>query len=317
MQDKSASMTWNMLWSRWSAYGALALCLFLLLDSSPLCAQSAPRRLSVLNAAVAGVDQARLEKVDVALREALSTHSEFALVQTSAVPFEDVELAAGCGPEQGSCLQLIATQLGTEALLVRRLSALSDASATLTLIVADAPAQGGATRQAGAEIVWSEPQGAERVVHQVLAELFPPPPAALMPESLALAPEPPSSTHTERPRWRFRLGASLTAIGGGLLVAGLTSGILARHSEREYGHATTRNVEEVDHAHALFTNAERRARIANGMLGAGAVVMVLGLGTMVGDWVALRGTKGSAELSLQPTRAGLMVSLAGSWSGGT
>lgn len=315
-----------MLLSRRSARSVLALSLFLLLDSSLVRAEPAPRRLSVLNAAAPGIEPGRLATVDMALRDALSMRPEFALVQTSAVPYEDVELAAGCGPEQSNCLQLIANQLGTDALLVRRVARLSDATATLTLVVAEAPAQGGATRQAAAELAWADPQAAEHAVQQLLGQLFPRAPE-LTPESVPVAavaepaPSEPSSlssqSDSERPRWRRRFGVTVTALGVAVLAAGLTTGILSRHAERQYARSTTRNVQEVDHAHELFLHAERRARIANGMLGAGAIITVLGVATIVGDWVALRSSKGSAELSLQPTRAGMMLSLSGSWSGGT
>jgi hypothetical protein len=330
----------------WS--GLIALCLLWSLHPSAAGAQAAPRRLSVLNAAAAGVELEHVAAVDSALREALSQRPEFSAVETSPVPFEDVQLAAGCGSEESACLRLIGQQLGTDALLVRKLVQHSAGTATLSLVAqADVSDVSEASRQASADISWQEPGGAARVVRLLLARLQQNTPAVApaAEESAPAATSPAeaeaaelantSAPHAPLSRWRWRLGWTLTAVGAGLLVAGLTSGILSRHDERTYAHAAIGNEQDVDHAHALFERADQRAHLANALFDAGAAVTCLGIATTVWHLVVQRRDSAAASelrspghgrvsrphadttLAIQPTRAGAVLSLRGSWQGGT
>lgn len=340
MRYKLASCLGVAQWRRSPWCGALALAFVLWLCGPAALADAPPRQLSVLNAAVVGVSAEASASVDQALREALAEHLKSSKLETSPVPFEDVQLIAGCGSDEPTCLQLIAEQLGSDALLVRRLDAQADGSALLALTAFATPpgAQPTPPRQVSTRIEWTQPQAAQRAVQQLLVELqLQPPPA---PASVAPAPaddarvdatdeQPPGTTPPSPMRWQWRLGWTMSAVGCGLLAAGLITGAAARRDEEAYADVVIDGPKAVDEAHAALDDAERHAAIANGLFIAGAVTATAGLATVLWRWAALRkdagGTLGSSAdearpstaLSLLPTRAGLMLSIHGSWQGGS
>lgn len=370
MRYKLASCSCLWKWSGLLGRCALALWFCLSLRTSSARAEEGPRQLSVLHAAVAGVDAASIARVDRALQDTLATQRrQSAVVQTSPVPFEDVQLIAGCGADETACLQLIANQLGSDALLVRRLVAQPDKRALLTLTAYSTQPGAAATppREVSALIDWTEVQGAERAVQQLMAQLYPAgpepvrevPPPVLAPVVEEVAPEPvvaaeppptPDLDSTSRARWPSRLGWSVAAVGCGLLVAGAVSGAASRRDERAYARAPIVDGPSVDRARALLDDADRHARLANGLLIGGAVVSTAGLATVLWRWAAERAETrrsetnnhslrahvdhaggapsqvrsaagGSTALrlhpSLEPIGSGLMLSLHGSWQGGS
>jgi hypothetical protein len=317
-------------------------------------AEASPRQLSVLNTVNAGVSEAQTAAVDRVLREALAQRLPGSRVETSPVPFEDVQLVAGCGSDEPTCLQQIANQLGSDALLVRRLAAQPDGSALLTLIAYDVqavplgshtdPARAAtlrsraeeprastpplpppaAPRQVSTRIDWTVPQAAEGAVLQLLAQLqagpsAPPAPVELPPPAVEV--EAPTTTTSAPPaaptRWQSRLGWSMAAVGCGLIAGGMISGAASRRDEESYANIVIGDAEAVDEAHALLTSAKRHARIANGLFIAGAVTTTAGLATVLWRWAALRKDARPTALAVQPARGGLMLSISGSWQGGS
>lgn len=298
--------------------------LLLLLIAASASADAAPRQLSVLRAGDAALDDPRTSAVDAALDDALRTRLADTAVQTSSAPLEDVQLIAGCGDDEAACLQLIANQLGSDALLVRRLSAESEGTAMLSLTTFRLYADGSAprTRQLSTNIDGTDAQALQRAVVLVLAELelIPAEPAPVIAEPAA-PPEPaPLPAHRAagaRKRWPARLGWTLSAVGCGLLGAGLISGVLSRRDERRYGRVTIDGPEAVDDAHGYLSSARQHAHTANGLFIGGAVLATAGVATTLWHWAAVRGDRGSAELAVQSTRSGLMLVLNGTWQGGS
>jgi hypothetical protein len=334
----SCSCVWQ--WSGLLGRCALAICFGLWFRAPSAAAQSGPRQLSVLHAGVVGVDEAAVARVDRALQDALATQPrQSGVVQTSPVPFEDVQLIAGCGADETACFQLIAHQLGSDALLVRRLVAQPDGRALLTLIAYSTRPDAAATppREVSAIIDWTEAQGAERAVQQLMAQLSPaptrpreePPPAVVVepppvPEPVVIEMPPANQEPGSPARWPSRLGWSVSAVGCGLLAVGLISGVAAQRDERAYSHVAITGAPAVDHAHSLLDDAERHARVANGLIIGGAVVATAGLATVLWHWAAQRSETrngGSTALRLHPsvgsTGSGPMLSIHGSWQGGS
>jgi len=365
----SCSCVWK--WSGLLGRCALALWFGLALRTASARAEEGPRQLSVLHAAVVGVDPAAVARVDRALQDTLATQRrQSSVVQTSPVPFEDVQLIAGCGADETACLQLIANQLGSDALLVRRLVAQPDRRALVTLTAY--ATQPGATptppREVSALIDWTEAQGAEHAVQHLMAQLYPAPPEPVqdvpppvvapvveaptepMPEQQAAPPTSEDLGSSSRSRWPSRLGWSVAAVGCGLLVAGIVSGAASRRDERAYARAPIVDGPSVDRAHSLLDDADHHARLANGLIIGGAVVSTAGLATVLWRWAAdrsetprsetnnhslrahvdqaagatshVRRTAGGSTAlrlhpSLQPIGSGLMLSLHGSWQGGS
>ncbi|MEY4508867.1 MAG: hypothetical protein RLZZ450_989 [Pseudomonadota bacterium] len=388
MRYKLASCARVLKWSGLLGRCALALCFGLWFRTSSVHAQPVPQQLSVLHAAVVGVEAPQVARVDRALQDTFATQrnrsasapeggpQQSVVVQTSPVPFEDVQLIAGCGADETACLQLIANQLGSDALLVRRLVAQPDGRAllTLTAYTTHGEVTPSAPRDVSALVDWTEAQGAERAVQQLLAQLYPPPaepkreepPPVVTPVDEPL-PEPvvvatPATSQdldsSTRGRWPSRLGWSAAAVGAGLLIVGVISGAAAGRDERAYARTPITDAPSVDRAHALLDDADRHARVANGLIIGGAVVCTAGLATVLWRWAAERSETRGASLrtqtdradgadarvrstvgvakreslpgraseqstalrllpSLQATGSGLMLSLHGSWQGGS
>jgi hypothetical protein len=316
-------------WKRTPGSYCVALLLVLLFAASPVRAEAAPRQLSVLRAGDAALDDPQTIAVDAALHDALTARLGSTVVQASSAPLEDVQLIAGCGDDEAACLQSIAMQLGSDALLVRRLSAQPDGSVLLSLTAFGTHAEQTApqTRQLSTNVEWNNAQSLERGLLLLLTELQVVPPEPLpepevvMPvQAPDLAAPPPASVERvsgERSRWPMRLGWTLSAVGCGLLGAGLMSGALSRRDERRYARVTIDGMEAADEALSHLSSARQHAHVANGLFIGGAVITVAGLTTTFWQWASVRSDRGSATLSVQSTRSGLMLVVNGSWRGGS
>ncbi|MEY4511404.1 MAG: hypothetical protein RLZZ450_3526 [Pseudomonadota bacterium] len=304
---------------------SLAVFIALSLAQAPARANAEGQRLSVLRAAAVGVDPAQAAIVDAALHVKLSKLREFGSVRSLPVPLEDLQLAAGCGADENACLQLMAQQLEAGALLVRQLAAEPDGSLTLTLLVQDQALEQGEAWRAQGVLRSLTSEDIDRTLQHVLAQLFP--------QSVALASEPSlrvASRDRDAPDRRWRAGWTLSALGVGLLAAGLTSGLLSRRDERAFGRTDITTEQDVDHAQSAFARADRRARLATFFASTGAVVTTVGVGTLLWRWAALRSDAASsprgaaasepvvttATVRVQPTGAGAMLMLDGAWRGG-
>ncbi|MET0283091.1 MAG: hypothetical protein ABW352_01420, partial [Polyangiales bacterium] len=220
-------------------------------------AQEAPRQLLLLPA-----EGHADTSLDVTLREVFAARLPGTTLQVSAVPLEDVRLLAGCSEDAPDCLPQIAAQLGVDALLVRRLDA-AGTQLTLTLHAY------GATREAATRVDEADGERAVVSLLRTLQLLAPEPPPVV------LAPVPPVVLEAPRApprRWPTRLGWTLTAVGGGLLGAGLIAGMLSRRDERRYARVSLDDEQAVDDAHRLLSSARDHARLANGLLLGGALI---------------------------------------------
>lgn len=290
---------------------SLAAFVALSLAQAPARADAEGPRLSVLRAAAVGVDPAQAATIDASLHAKLSKLREFGSVRSLPVPLEDLQLAAGCGADENACLQLMAQQLEAGALLVRQLATAPDGALTLTLLVQDqALEQGEAWRAQGVLRTFTSEE-IDRTLSPMLAQLFP--------QSVALALEPSlqvADRDHDAPDRRWRAGWSLSALGVGLLTAGLTSGLLSRRDERAFGRTDITTEQDVDHAQATFARADRRARLATFFASTGAVVTTVGAGTLLWRWASQRRDAATATVRVQPAGAGAMITLDGAWQGG-
>jgi hypothetical protein len=287
------------------------VCLIALtLAQAPARADADGQPLSVLRAA-SDVDPAQAANIDAALQTQLSKLREFSSVHSLPVPLEDLQLAAGCSADEDACLQLMSEQLEAGVLLVRQLVAQQDGSMILTLRVQDRALEQGVARRAQGVLKNPTADDIDRTLQRMLAQLFLQSIAPTTKPSL----EAPAADR-RLPDRRWRAGWALSALGVGLLTAGLTSALLSKRDERAYGRAGISTELDVDRARSTFERAEKRARLANYFGSAGAVITSLGVGTLLWELASRRSDAASTTLRVQPTAAGAMLTVDGTWRGG-
>jgi hypothetical protein len=264
------------------------------------------QRLVVLQRGGKGVPEATTDTVDRALAGAVSAHVPRASLYVSPIPFEDVELAAGCssGQQDADCLQRVAGSLGADWLLVRELTKDRAGHVYLTLIAHDGP-QAIVTRRAVSQISTGK-QAPAQVVPMLIERLYP------------------MQAVSERPFHEPRslspanvVGWSSTAVGGGLLAAGITMGVLSHRDHQKYERADLHTPADVDQAREALDRSQQRARVANGLLIGGAGAGAAGALALL--WKYMR-PKPDAEqpvrMGVAPSRGGFKVSVNGAWRGG-
>lgn len=264
------------------------------------------QRLVVLERGSAAVPPVTAAEVDRSLAGALGARVPAASLYVSPVPYEDVELAAGCRVEgqDADCLQRIAGSLGADWLLVRELSTDRAGNVSLTLVAHDGP-QAVVTRRAVARVSQGK-QAPARVVPMLVGRLYP----HESPGDRPLG-EPSSLSPAKVVGW------SSSAVGGSLLAAGITMGALSRRDQNRYDRTEVRTAADADRAHELLDRSEQRARVANGLLIGGAGASAAGALALL--WKYMR-PKPDAEqpvrMGVAPHRGGFKVSLNGAWRGG-
>lgn len=262
------------------------------------------QRLVVLERGSAGIPETVADEVDRSLAGALSAHVPAASLYISPVPFEDVELAAGCQGEDADCLQRVASSLGADWLLVRELNKDRAGKISLSLVALDGP-QAMVTRRAASRLATGK-QAPSQVVPVLVERLYPTAQGA----SERLLHEPRSLSPANVVGW------SSSAVGGGLLAAGITMGVLSHRDHDKYDRTQVRTTEDVDRAHELLDRSQQRAHVANGLLigGAGAGAA----GAMALLWKYIR-PKPSADrpvrMGIEPSRGGAKLSLHGAFRG--
>lgn len=264
------------------------------------------------------IDEQLRRSVDRLTLEAMTKRAGFERAYLSPVPFNDVELAAGCSGRDAGCLQRIAATLEADWLMVRELTREPSGRIYLTLIAHDGPSAI-ITRRAVAEIAKSGTQAAERVVPLLVERLYPgrvvaaPPPQSRELPAPALAPRPARDDRGPSPA--KVIGWSSAAAGGALLAAGVVVGTLARSDARKHERLDLRSMPAVDGAHDLFARAQRRTDIANALLIGGASAGTVGVAALLWDYLR---PKRDERLSLRvgPARGGVAVSLRASFRGG-
>ncbi|HEX5657431.1 MAG TPA: hypothetical protein VFX59_09550 [Polyangiales bacterium] len=263
------------------------------------------QRLVVLQQANGDIPAALMDEVDRSLAGAVAARVPGASLYVSPVPFEDVELAAGCSgqAQEVDCLQRIAGSLGADWLLVRELRKDRTGKVRLTLVAHDGP-QAIVTRRAVASVAVGK-QAPAQVVPTLIERLYPGQSTGDRPfrEERSLSPA-------------NVVGWSSTAVGGGLLAAGITMGVLSRRDHDKYERTEVRTPADADRAYELLDRSQQRARVANGLLIGGAGAGAAGALALL--WKYIR-PKPDAEqpvrMGVAPYRGGFKVSVTGAWRG--
>ncbi|MET0343383.1 MAG: hypothetical protein ABW252_20400 [Polyangiales bacterium] len=305
---------------------AFARFLLVLLSVLPLlvpCAAHADdiKRLMILRGGAPEVDVSLRDGIDQVLLESVTGRPSFSTVDVSPVPFEDVELAAGCSSRDADCLQRIAGTLDADWLLVRELTRDRDGNVYLTLIAHDGPTAR-ITRRAVAEVAEDARSAPSRVVPLLVDRLYPtlasPEEATPQRASGAPTPElPPLSVTQRERRWSNTTVAGASTLGAGAvaMTAGITLWALSQRDARDYHAMKIVSTDDADRAIELHDRAELRASVGRGLVIGGTLAAVAGAVTLL--WTPLRAREPRAmDLRLTPTRAGLGVGLGGAWRGG-
>jgi hypothetical protein len=287
--------------ARW-CLGLALLAVFCSAPAAPACAQAVERRLVVLHRGGDDVPSDLRNKVDQLVLSAVTERVRFAQAYGSQVPFEDIELAAGCSARGADCMQRIAASLDADWILVRELARDRNGTTFLTLIAHDGP-QAIVTRRAVAQLGEGEhdPVG---VVPMLVERLYPSDPL-LDAERRSDARSPARV-----------LGWSSAALGSTLLVAGAVVGVLSQRDHDAYRDARFEVRADVDRGNDTLERAQKRARIANGMLISGAAASAAGAATLLWSYLKPRPDARQVRVGVTPSRSGVALSLAGAWRGG-
>jgi hypothetical protein len=265
-------------------------------------ADASARRLVVLHRGGEDVPAELRAEVDRLVLASVSERVRFAQAYGSQVPFEDIELAAGCSARGADCMQRIAASLDADWILVRELASDRNGNTYLTLIAHDGP-QAIVTRRAVAQLADGErdPVG---VVPMLVERLYPTDPRV-------------DAERNSSGRSPARvLGWSSAVLGTGLLVAGAAVGVLSQRDHRTYKDTRIEVPDDVDRATDALDRAQKRARVANGLLISGAAASAAGAAALLWSYLKPRPDARQVRVGLTPSRSGVALSLAGAWRGG-
>jgi hypothetical protein len=265
----------------------------------------AQQRLVVLQRESGGVPQTLVDEVDRVLAGAVAARVPEAALYVSPVPFEDVELAAGCRSEAHDvdCLQRVATSLGADWLLVRGLTRDRNGRVSIMLVAHDGP-QAIVTRRAVSRLSTGK-QAPDHVLPMLIERLYP-----MQRSSDLLLHQPRSLSPANVVGW------STTAVGGGLLAAGVTMGVLSRRDHDKYERTDVNTPADADRAHELLDRSQQRARVANGLLIGGAGAGAAGALALLWKYVRPKPTaEQPVRMGVAPYKGGFKVSVNGAWRG--
>jgi hypothetical protein len=281
-------------------------------------ARDSQPRVVVLQSDDQEIDEKFRREVDRLTLKAMAARADFANAYVSPVPFEDVELAAGCSGRDSGCLQRIAATLDADWIMVRALEREPSGRTYLTLVAHDGPIAI-VTRRAVAELSTRGDQTPDKVVPLLVERLYPREthvPSAATPRVL---PKPRFVDDDQATRRRASpakiVGWTSAAAGGALLAAGVVVGALARNDQRKHEALDVSTKPAADQASDLFSRAQRRTDIANGLMLGGAGAGTVGVAALL--WDALR-PKSDKRLSVRvaPVRSGVALALRTSFRGG-
>jgi hypothetical protein len=264
------------------------------------------QRLVLLQRGGEGIQGSLITEVDGTIAGAVRAQIPGASLYVSPVPFEDVELAAGCNSQEqdADCLQRIAGSLGADWLLVRELNRDRNGRVYLTLVAQDGP-QAIVTRRAVAQLSGAK-RNPSQVVPMLVERLYPQQNAGDRPLTAPRGLSPASV-----------VGWSSTAVGGSLLAAGVAMGVLSQRDHRAYQRADIDSAADVDRARDLLDRSQQRARIANGLLIGGAGAGAAGALALLWKYVRPKpDEQQKVRLGVAYHRGGVKVSLNGAWRGG-
>ena len=199
-------------------------------------------------------------------------------------------------------MQQIAAGLDADWVLVRELERDRNGTVYLTLIAHDGP-EATTTRRAVAPLGdgAAAPVG---VVPMLVERLYPSDPE-LAAENRARARSPARV-----------IGWSSVLVGGGLLVSGAAIGVASQHDQRVYRDTKIELREDVDRATEALDRAQKRARVANGLMISGAAATAVGATALLFSYLRPRPDARQLRVGVLPARSGVAVSLCGAWRGG-
>jgi hypothetical protein len=260
------------------------------------------RRLVVLHRGADDIPGELRSEVDRLVLAAVTERVRFAEAYVSQVPFEDIELAAGCSAHGADCMQRIATSLDADWVLVRELGRDRNGNIYLTMVAHDGP-KAFVTRRAVAQL-GDGSRAPVGVVPMLIERLYPTDPR-LDAERAADARSPVRV-----------VGWSSAALGGGLLAAGAVIGVLSQRDHRAYKDAKIAVPDDVDRATDALDRAQKRAGVANGLLISGAAASAVGAVALLYSYLHPRPDARQVRLGVSPSRSGVALSLSGAWQGG-
>lgn len=309
-------LTYERATNSWLRVLTLTACV---MTSLPLGANAEPPRLVVLQSD--GEVSPKLRKdVDEQLRSSLGRRPTFKEAYVSPVPFEDVELAAGCSGREAGCMQRIAATLDADWIMVRELARDERGHVYLTLVAHDGS---GAieTRRAIAEVAATGRQTPEQVVPLLIDRLYPESKEAAPPARASVAARPKvdarvAAAKPERQRSPAKIvGWSSLATGGALVAAGAVMNALSRRDARTHNALSISEDYEALDAVALFSRARRRNDIANALIIGGASAGTVGVAALLWDYFRPPRDK-RVSVRVLPARSGVALSLRASFRGG-
>ena len=304
--------------------------------------------LLVLRQDGAGVDPRVAREVDQALAQALA-HTGRAKAHFSPTPYAEARLVAGCGERAAPCLERLASDLGSEGVLVRELVRDARGTAQLTLMIHDGRSSTGIRRSTAS--LSRRPGGQpKQVVPLLVARLYPATTASLpelsapssrastaarpVPAASAVAPAtspaavpavpftpPQAVARDDQPREhrvdaRAVLGWSSIASAGAMLLTGTVFAVLSDRDEQAYADQTIRSVADVDDAQSLLERSQREAKVANGLLIGGAGLAAVGAGLLIWKHISPReDRKSQPQWGVAPVRGGAALLVGGTTSG--
>lgn len=276
--------------------GLLSLLSALLIAPARARAEGPPAQtqMLILRGGESGPREPISRRVDAELTRALSRLGYRPRI--SPVPFEELQLAAGCEGSTAECLYAMRDALDTDWVLVRTLQQSGPDAYDLALFAQngrDASVRRRALAQVSSAGVTSPVQIVPELVGLLLLDTE-------RTQPRVAAPSPPKEARADvadAPRAQRAvnvIGWSSLAVGAALLSAGIAVGVAAEDDEAAYQRFVVVRAQDAERANDLRERAEQRARAANGLvysavaLGAGGAALLI--------WNAVRTRKAERAL---------------------
>lgn len=247
-------------------------------------------------------------QIDAAFMSSLAGAVPQLTLDVSPVPFEEIELAAGCGGDSAACVQRLAGTLEADWLLVREIAREEDGR-TVVVLAAHDGARGAGSRRVRSQVDANE-HAPGVVLPALVRSLF------ATHEAAPPAVERPQPSSTSSPA--AIVGWSGAAVSGGLVIAGAVMGALSRKDSAAYKSSEIQTPDDVDRARDILERSQQRGRVANGLfIGAAGAALAGAAGLL---WHYLRPNKNLAErrlvqLDLATSYRGVDMAVSYSWSG--
>ena len=261
---------------------------------------------TVLTAQLTGVEPGEGAAFDRTLRSRLDSLHVVRTEGAVALDLEQIQLALGCMGETIECLTAVASETGTQIVVVPSLARAGERMIATVLVfdARDSSIRRG-TRETGAGETSTMLGGVEAL----LREVFGLPAAAVEHSDVTPPPAPPSVHHTSlSPVPIVVIAAGGVALIAGAIVGGLSIGDASTYQSLHFDSAA-----DVDAGLSLLSRQQTEAAVADALLIGGAILVVAGL-----IWELAAGNEdGSSPLALSPIVSSTQVGLAlgGSFGG--